>query len=221
MEPVLHNVSLTNAYVHGLFGKKIEKANASIALGVSWANLKGLDGVDLLYVNSQKIVQSGNMLDARLGIYKEFNRGQNFELLMLYNRFKMRHDVTYWRWGWMDDFSQNTSNEDIVRNDDRSNTFGLHLCYTQPLGKRGWLIGAIMTGNWKSHPKIPNYELQNIPRDPGDSEAYNIGFGISHLKKTVTFGFDMIYEPIWSNTWADAGEEIESVSGRIIKPGMP
>ena len=29
------------------------------------------------------------------------------------------------------------------------------------------------------HPKIPNYEIMNIPRDPGTSWSYNLGVGIA------------------------------------------
>lgn len=218
LDPGLSTLSLTNAYIHGLIGKKIAKADAAIALGISWANLKGLDGVSLLYANSRKISQSGDMLTASVGIFKEFSKKQNFELLLLYNRFQMQHDVTYWNWGWLDVVAD-AANENVVTNKDHSNTFGLQVGYHQPLGSKGWQIGGIFTGNWKSHPKLPNYELQNIPRDPGDSEAYNIGFGIVHKKERATFGIDVIYEPIWSNTWADAAEEIESASGRIIEAG--
>ena len=76
-----------------------------------------------------------------------------------------------------------------------------------------------MTGNWVSHPKIPNYELMNIPRDPGNSWAYNIGLGFSRSEKLSVVGIDFIYEPILSNTWADAAERIETPIGRIILPG--
>ena len=119
----------------------------------------------------------------------------------------------------MDDMQQGVNAETIETNYDRSDTYGLHAGYNRILGSQGWRVGALFTGNWKTHPKIPNYELQNIPRDPGDSQAYNIGFGISHKKNRATFGFDLIYEPIWSHTWADAGEEIETVSGKILEPG--
>ena len=36
-------------------------------------------------------------------------------------------------------------------------------------------LGWVATTNLMSHPKIPNYEIVNIPRDPGRSTAYNVG----------------------------------------------
>jgi hypothetical protein len=69
------------------------------------------------------------------------------------------------------------------------------------------------------HPKIPNYAIMNIPRDPGNSSAFNIGFGLSRSLASSTFGVDLIYEPIWSHTWADAAAPIETVSGRTIPKG--
>ncbi len=102
---------------------------------------------------------------------------------------------------------------------DRSGTYGLHLGYTRSLPQKLWHIGGNFTVNWKSHPKIPNYELMNIPRDPGNSRAYNCGIGLSKITKLSTVGIDLIYEPIWSNTWADAIESVRTISGKMINKG--
>ncbi|MBN1408445.1 MAG: hypothetical protein JW956_11680 [Calditrichaceae bacterium] len=211
--------SNTNLYLHGFLGKKLETSGTAIGIGISVAKLKGVDGVDLLYANSTNVEQSGEVIDGRIGIFKEFSKGQHFEIMGLYHYLNMRHDVSYRNWIWVDDLMHDAIQENVVRNEDKSETYGVHLGYTHPLGSHGWRVGAIVTGNWKSHPKLPNYELQNIPRDPGDTDAYNIGFGISNEKTSGVFGFDVIYEPIWSHTWADAGEPVTSASGRIINSG--
>lgn len=65
----------------------------------------------------------------------------------------------------------------------------------------------MFTVNWKEHPKIPNYALANLPRDPGNSSAYNIGVGIVRSGERATFGFEYIFEPITSYTWAEAGTD--------------
>jgi hypothetical protein len=73
-----------------------------------------------------------------------------------------------------------------------------------------------------SHPKLPEYELTNvpvIPRDPGHSAAYNIGIGLSKTRGPLTFGIDAIYEPIWSYTWADATSPVVSATGDTIPVG--
>jgi hypothetical protein len=76
-----------------------------------------------------------------------------------------------------------------------------------------------MTGNWKSHPKIPNYEIMNIPRDPGNSAAFDIGVGIAKTAGPTTFGIDVIYEPGSSDTWAEALEPTPTASGDTIPQG--
>ena len=204
-----------NMYASGMIGKRLPGSNISIAGGVFWAGLDAVDGVDLLYDRSQKIEQFGQMVDCRIGFLGELGREHFYEGLLLLNRFNMEHDVTYVNQIW-DDWDKQTR---VERNLDHSNTVGLHFGYVMPLADNGWLLGGILTGNWKSHPKIPNYELMNIPRDPGNSSAYNLGLGLSKTKEQVTLGIDLIYEPIWSNTWADAAEPVTTSSGRVIPIG--
>lgn len=91
-------------------------------------------------------------------------------------------------------------------NRDESNGWVMHGGYVRSLGSE-WKLGAILTVHWKDHPKIPNYSLANIPRDPGTSVAYNFGIGAAQHAEKTTWGFEYIYEPITANTWAEAGEE--------------
>ena len=80
-------------------------------------------------------------------------------------------------------------------------------------------MGGVATVNYKNHPKIPNYEIMNIPRDPGSSYAYNVGAGVARTWDGSTFGLDVIYEPIWSHTWADAASATENELGEVIPAG--
>ena len=73
--------------------------------------------------------------------------------------------------------------------------------------------------NRKSHPKIPNYEIMNIPRDPGISWAYDFGVGISKSSGPATFGIDLVFEPIWSETWVEAEADTTSSDGTTIRQG--
>jgi hypothetical protein len=70
-----------------------------------------------------------------------------------------------------------------------------------------------------THPKIPNYEIMNIPRDPGTSWAYNFGVGVSRSDGPFRLGLDAVYEPIWSHTWADTDVVIPTDAGGTIPPG--
>jgi hypothetical protein len=77
----------------------------------------------------------------------------------------------------------------------------------------------VATTNLMSHPKIPDYEIQNIPRDPGNSQAFNLGAGLSRSAHGSTFALDAVYEPIWSYTWADAAAPLQTSAGATIPAG--
>src|SRR5207247_475772 len=51
------------------------------------------------------------------------------------------------------------------------------------------------------------------------SHAYNLGIGFSRTTGPATFGLDAIYEPIWSETWAEAEAPTETVLGDTIPAG--
>lgn len=214
---LLSEKSANNIYAFGMIGKKLPGADISLAGSLSWASLNALDGVKFLYAGSSDIEQSGNMLDCRIGLLGELSGERSYELLLLHNRLDMTHDVSYSDWGWSP-----WPRTRVERNLDRTNTTGLHLGYVQPFGEEGWRAGGILTCNMKSHPKIPEYELENsppIPRDPGNSWAWNMGMGISGSQDDAIFGMDLIYEPVRSHTWAEAESYIEGFRGRMIPPG--
>jgi hypothetical protein len=203
----------------GILGKEFPQAKLSLGGSVQWAGLNAIDGVDLLYAGSRDVGQDGHMLDLRLGLLKEWAAERSLQAVLVHNRFRMTHDVTYVDLLWDPLLAQPVEHPRVDHNLDRTNTWGLHLAYEHPLAASGWRIGGLVTGNLLSHPKIPNYEIMSIPRDPGHSSAYNIGVGISHVSDSTTFAIDAIYEPVWSNTWAEAAEPIETSSGATIPAG--
>ena len=154
-----------------------------------------------------------------MGALKEWSEGESLELLGLYNRFRMTHDVFYLDQFWNPDIQQVSQRPRLEQNLDRTDTWGFHVEYERPLASDGWRIGWVGTFNYKAHPKIPNYEIQNIPRDPGFSRAYNAGVGIGRTMGSTTLGADFVYEPIWSHTWADSEDPVETVEGETILPG--
>jgi hypothetical protein len=107
----------------------------------------------------------------------------------------------------------------LETNRDRTDTWGLHLGFRRPVGTRGWSVGGIVTGNYKRHPSIPNYELVNIPRDPGHSTALDVGVGVGKQTGPVTLGMDLVFEPGWSSTWAEAANATPTVEGDTIPSG--
>jgi hypothetical protein len=207
-----------NTYAFALLGRSLP---SGIAVGgsVMWAGLKAVDGVDLLYAGSDAIRQSGHALDLRVGLLKEWAGDRSLEAVVLHNRFAMTHDVTYLDWVWDPGAQQTVQVPRLEVNRDRTTTWGLHVEHERPLGRAGWRVGGLATANRLSHPKIPNYEIVNIPRDPGHSSAFNVGLGLSRVRGATTFGVDAVYEPIWSHTWADAAAATVTAGGDTIPAG--
>ncbi|NOY57631.1 MAG: hypothetical protein GXO75_01680 [Calditrichaeota bacterium] len=211
----LSEKSSNNFYTYTAVGKKLAASHTSIAASIYLANLKAMDGVELLYPRNQGLKQDGNILDIRLGLLREIHKRHTFEILLLHNRFNMTHDVTYVTYNgeW---YPYKT----VQKNYDHTRTSGLHFSYVYKQPQSGWNVGAILTANRKTHPKIPNYELMNIPRDPGKTYAYNVGIGFAKTsKEKATVAMDFILEPIWSNTWATAETQTTASNGRVIPAG--
>ena len=200
-----------NKYLAGFAGRKL--GNISIGVSGYWASLSALDGVDLLYSNSENIHQEGDITDVRVGLNRTLDSGGEIEFLLLRNELDMKHEVMYMDWGIAEPF------ERIETNLDHTVTRGLHFSHKSPVDEFGWAYGSILTVNQKTHPKIPNYEIMNIPRDPGTTLGYNFGGGISKVSGTSTFGVDIIYEPIKSHTWAEADTHMISSDDELIRPG--
>jgi hypothetical protein len=207
-----------NTYAFGMAGKQLGNG-LSLGSSVSWSRLNAIDGVDLLYSGRARIQQFGHDLDVRVGLLKEWANERTLETMLLHNRFNTKHDVYYLDSFWDPGLQQFGQRPRLEKNLDRTNTWGLHLAYEQPLSAPGWRAGAVLTVNRMDHPKIPNYEIMNIPRDPGNSSAFNIGFGLARAIANSTFGIDVIYEPIWSHTWADAENAVQAINGRMIPAG--
>lgn len=211
--------SATNKYGFLTLGTALS-GDLSIAASGFFADLNAMDGVEHLYAMASAIEQSGSIKDIRIGATKNFRGGRTFEALGLFRRFDMRHDVTYVDWVLVDSTTWNWQQQiRTEENLDKTDTWGLHLGYQQPIGAHGWRVGGMLTGNWKSHPKIPNYEIMNIPRDPGNSAAFDIGVGIAKTAGPTTFGIDIVYEPGSSDTWAEAADPTPTASGDTIPVG--
>jgi len=192
-------------------------------MSASWAELGAVDGVDLLYAQSQKIEQSGHASDVRVGLLKEWQDGRSLELVLLRNSLRMRHDVSYLNFvvGFTstDTVQRPRWETRVEENLDHTDTWGLHAAFRKPLAPGGWSLGWSFTGNRKDHPKIPNYEIQNIPRDPGDTWAWGLGVGVAKTEGPGRFAADLILEPIRSHTWADLPVDTVSVMGDLIEAG--
>ncbi len=208
--------SQDNLYAFGMGGLQIPGTNLSVAASALVARLNGIEGVRMLYAQGSQVDQSGTMGLYRLGLYRHWTDGRSAEAVFMHHRFSMEHDMLEWQGGdgWEREGTWAERTEE-----DRTLGWALRLGYQHPLSN-GWRLGAQATGDWKWHPKIPNYDLMQIPRDPGRSEAYNIGIGVARKVGPAAFGLDLIYEPIWSHTWADALEDTETNAGGLVRAGQ-
>jgi hypothetical protein len=208
-----------NAFGYAMLGTTVPKLGLSVGASLQWAGLHGVDGVDLLYPGSTGLTQNGHELDLRVGALKRWEGGRALSAVLLHNRFAASHDVSYLDSFWdpgTQGFGQRLRLEENL---DQTNTWGAQVEYSWPLRTPGWRLGWVATTNLMSHPKIPNYAIQNIPRDPGTSQAFNLGAGISRSAHASTFALDVVYEPIWSYTWADAAAPLQITDGSTIPAG--
>jgi hypothetical protein len=211
--------SARNLYASFLGGVKLADGWA-VGAGALVADLNAMDGVEHLYALASGVQQSGSMTDLRLGVLRTTGQGATLEAVALYDRFDMTHDVSYVDWVLVDSTTGTwEQRERVEHNQDRTRTWGAQLRYVRPVGTAGWRVGGILTANRKEHPKIPNYEIVQIPRDPGHSNAFDIGLGLAKLAGQTTLGLDLVFEPAWSNTWADAAADTATVSGDTIRVG--
>jgi hypothetical protein len=222
----------SNQYFSGLLARRFG-GGLSIGAGVSSADLRGVDGVTALYFGNDRVRQSGGMVDMRLGVTKDFVTGATLELVGVHNRYEMTHDVHFPATRrWQDCLcppgapcppcNPPTIPARDEHHKDQSNISGLHAVFLTPKTSGGWRMGYLITANRLSHPKLPDYQLptvQSIPRDPGNTNAFNFGFGTARTMGNTTFGLDVIREPMRSHTWADAARDTVDVNGGIIRAG--
>ena len=221
------NESHGNQFAFASIGRRMAERHLSIGASVLWNGLHAVDGVDLLYANSRRLEQSGDAVDLRVGALKEWptdsgKGARSLQAILLHNRFAATHTVTYADAIWNPITQQFDEQARIEHNEERTNTWGMQLSYQIPLAPPGWRIGWLAVANRASHPKIPTYELTNvpaIPRDPGYTHAFNLGMGVSRVEGPARFGMDLIYEPISSYTWADAAAPTPTAAGDTIAPG--
>lgn len=210
--------SRQNRFAFGTLGHLFDRGGVSVGASALWSGLNDVDGVDQLYTGSQRVDQHGSELDLRLGLLKEWSGGRALEGMLLHDRFGMAHDVTWLDPVWDPNTRTNTSRARVDHNLDRTNTWGMHLGYSQPVGDSGWRVGTIFTTNLMSHPKLPDYQIAQvmvIPWDPGHSAAYDLGLGVAKTRGLTTFGIDAVYEPIRTHTWGETPDSIVTAFGAI------
>jgi hypothetical protein len=209
----------SNHYVMGTLAKRVSNG-LSIGASAYVAALGAVDAVDLLYAGSDRIEQSGTLADFRLGLTKDWAQGRRFDFVVVHNRTSLTQDVhyhTFVRWDTVT--HQQVFNDRTDDNLDHTNIWGSHSQFVMPFGEDGFRLGFVATANRLDHPKIPNYQLQSIPRDPGATYAYNVGIGVGRTVGLTTFGIDVIDEPMYSHTWGTAGGDTSVAGFPAVRAG--
>jgi hypothetical protein len=210
----------SNKYVSAMFGRIVPSAGLSIGASVFWSGLGAVDGTDLLYPGSNSVRQSGDALDFRFGLLKEWNGDRSLEAVIVHNRFGVSHDVSFLEFMWDPLQRQPVQRTREEHHLDRTRTTGLHLEYERPLADSGWRIGGLLTANRTSHPELPDYPFADIPRDAGHSSAFNMGVGFAKVDGPASVGVDVIYEPIWSRTGDASVDNRFRFANSIIRAGL-
>lgn len=164
-----------------------------ISVGVAYSamDLKGFDGVQILYPGSKTIEISGSAQDVRAGVVSPVGQTMEVELLGGRSTTSDEQKATY-------DYSPPLLNKEDTKTTFAQLTLRAHV--TENLQ-----IGFSALGNWTDMPKLPNYPVAGVPRDPGTIVASNIGVGLSwKAAPTVLFAADVILEPIKTDTWVEA-----------------
>jgi hypothetical protein len=208
----------TNSYLAGSLGTKLDD-RTSVGVSAYTADLDAIDGVGQLYANSMSISQHGNIKDFRAGIMRELGGDRRLEGMVGRSEVDMAHDVVYVNWLPWDPTRPNDprTTTRVEKNLDHTITWSGSLRYTAPTGEPGVRYGLVLIGNTKSHPKIPNYDLVNIPRDPGNSAIFGLGAGITSQQGGTLIVAELLLQPGHSHTWAFADSAITTPGGPLKK----
>lgn len=216
LPPRARSDSRLNTYFFVFAGRRLGEHDA-VAVSASQAWLQAVQGVEQLYAGAAAIVQDGDLLDLRLGYMHGYDDGGSLDVVLLRNALHMTHDVAY---------LNNLALDPVTgsplpvftweRNPDRTHTLGAYVRYVRPVND-DWRAGFAFTVNRKTHPKIPNYRIMSIPRDPGTSTALNAGVGTAYEVDGVVFAADLALEPAWTVTWALADAPIV-LDGVVVVP---
>ncbi len=188
----------SNYFMQVYGGRALQAGRWWFGVGLTLAHLNGLTAVPLLY-NRELSTQLGYLFAASTGLLHRSRNGHEFDATFLVQKYQMDHTFPlYVRWDLIArplfDYSEK----------DKTVTLAWQMRYTVPLGSSGARLGWQVTVNRKFHPKIPNYSLMNIPRDPARTWAFQWGMGFSRRTLEGSYGLEFIFEPIWSHTWVQA-----------------
>jgi len=183
-------------------------ADMSIGAGVGYTDIRGVDGIQFLYPDVRELTVAGSNIDARLGVAGRFAQTDVYTFAVGYNAFDVKQHAVF-------DQRPTVDNQDITR------TWFAQARYRLRLSEK-MNVGLMATGNRKEHPKIAEYPIASVPRDPGVTWAFNLGAGASwYLSPDAAFTVEGIVEPIDSKTWVAAAQDWVLADSSVLRKGEP
>ncbi len=202
-------MSAFNWPVSGVVAVRFPDGRLSIGAGVDAVLLRAVDGVPLLYPGAIALHQNGNLALYRLGVSMTGKDDSRLDILVLNKRYQMEQEAIY-------------EMEDAIHNKDEETSWLVQLKGRRAAAEQAH-VGLELTGQWKWHPKIPDYPAPEIriPRDPGITKAGRIGLGFSNREGKLLAALDMAMEVIDSKTWGDTTAPVTADDGKVIDAGDP
>lgn len=208
----------TNRHGHVIAGRSFQAGRLAVAGSVMWSELRGMEGVELLFNGSYNVQQRGARQDVRLGVLREWSGDRSMEALLVRTETNMSYDVGYAERFWDPGTRQTLIRtvRDLSR--DASTTSGLHLAYAMPLGDSGWRVGATGTVNRIGQAQSPYTPVLGVPNDAADGVAYNVGLGVSRRLGPSRVALDVVAEPMWRRSRGRADTVAHTIHGPLA-PG--
>lgn len=180
----------------------------SLGAGIGYTDIRGIDGLQFLYPDVRELTVAGSNLQTRLGVSGQFAQSDMYSLAVGYEQLDVRQHAVF-------DWAPTVNNQDITK------TWLAQARYRLRLSDRMG-VGLMATGNRKDHPKISEYPISSVPRDPAVTWAFNLGAGASwNISSDAMFTIEGIVEPIDSKTWVEAAEDRTLSDGTVILKGEP
>jgi len=208
-----------NTYTFASLGHALPAARIAVGASMAWSRLRAVDGVAMLYPQSQRVDEAGHTLDLRLGLTKDWTGGRSLQALVLRQGVAMDQDAAYIDQIWDPALQQNVQQLRLENNRDQSATWGVDLRYRRPLPDSAWTVGWVVTVNRVLNSQVPDYDVLGIARGAGRSTAADVGVGFSKTRGPGTFAIDMLFEPIASTTWGTAGAPAVDALGDTLPAG--
>ena len=202
-------ISAVNLPLSAMVAVNFPQRGLSLGAGFDAVLIRAVDGVPMLYPGADQLRQNGNMAHYRVGASLTGSEGSRLDGLLLYRRYHMEQEAIY---AWQDN----------LLNKDEEQSWLLQLKGRIPVEDQAQL-GLELTGQYKWHPKLPDYPAQQIaiPRDPGITKAGRVGLGFSSRVKRLRVALDVELELIDSRTWGDTTAAVIGVDGQTIPAGDP